>query len=152
MEREWERAETDGFLGRFANVLPHHGTNGRGRPDWFGPDKGTPTAGGSADTSTCLSAGPHKLGSIDRCGSREFQNNASLKSVTIPASVTSIGFNAFRNNASRKSVTFLGNAPQLTVSITTPPNKTGPLKATVTTNIGGSSGVAKQVAIVFAVL
>ena len=39
-------------------------------------------------------------------------------------------------------------ATQLTVSITTPPNKTGPLKATVTTNIGGSSGAAKQVATV----
>jgi hypothetical protein len=41
-------------------------------------------------------------------------------------------------------------ATQLTVSITTSPNKTGPLKATVTTNIGGSSGAAKQVATVFA--
>jgi formylglycine-generating enzyme required for sulfatase activity len=39
-------------------------------------------------------------------------------------------------------------ATQLTVSITTPPNKTGPLKATVTTNIGGSSGAVKQVATV----
>jgi len=43
-------------------------------------------------------------------------------------------------------------ATALTVSITTYPSKTGPLKATVTTNIGGSSGVAKQVATVFAVL
>jgi hypothetical protein len=42
-------------------------------------------------------------------------------------------------------------ATQLTVSITTSPNKTGPLKATVTTNIGGSSGKAKQVATVVAV-
>jgi len=42
-------------------------------------------------------------------------------------------------------------ATQLTVSITTYPSRTGPLKATVTTNIGGSSGGAKQVAIVFAV-
>jgi hypothetical protein len=37
-------------------------------------------------------------------------------------------------------------ATQLTVSITKSPSKIGPLKATVTTNIGGSSGAVKQVA------
>ena len=37
-------------------------------------------------------------------------------------------------------------ATSLTVSIDTPPSRTGPLKATVTTNIGGSSGRLKQVA------
>ena len=36
----------------------------------------------------------------------------------------------------------------LTVSITTPPSQSGPLMATVTTNIGGSSGAPKQVATV----
>ena len=36
----------------------------------------------------------------------------------------------------------------LTVSITTPPSQSGPLMATVTTNIGGSSGALKQVATV----
>jgi len=41
-------------------------------------------------------------------------------------------------------------ATSLTVQYTTTPNKTGPLKATVTTNIGGSSGALKQVATVVA--
>jgi putative transposon-encoded protein len=37
-------------------------------------------------------------------------------------------------------------ATALTVSIDTPPSNTGPLKATVTTNIGGASGQPRQVA------
>jgi hypothetical protein len=40
----------------------------------------------------------------------------------------------------------VATATSLTVSIDTPPSRTGPLKATVTTNIGGSSGRLKQVA------
>ena len=40
----------------------------------------------------------------------------------------------------------VATATSLTVSIDTPPSKTGPLKATVTTNIGSSSGRLKQVA------
>jgi hypothetical protein len=40
----------------------------------------------------------------------------------------------------------VATATSLTVSIDTPPSRTGPLKATVTTNIGGSSGMLKQVA------
>ena len=33
LERKGQRAETCGFLGRFANVLPHEGAHVRGRPD-----------------------------------------------------------------------------------------------------------------------
>jgi hypothetical protein len=40
----------------------------------------------------------------------------------------------------------VATATSLTVSIDTPPSRTGPLKATVMTNIGGSSGMLKQVA------
>jgi len=35
LEREGVRAETGGFLGRFAKVLPHQGTHVAGRPDWL---------------------------------------------------------------------------------------------------------------------
>ena len=49
------------------------------------------------------------------------------------------------DNGAVGSVT-VATATSLTVSIDTPPSKTGPLKATVTTNIGGSSGRPKQVA------
>jgi len=42
----------------------------------------------------------------------------------------------------------VATATSLTVSIDTPPSRTGPLKATVTTIIGGSSGTLKQVATV----
>ena len=49
------------------------------------------------------------------------------------------------DNGAVGSVT-VATATSLTVSIDTPPSRTGPLKATVTTNIGGSSGRPKQVA------
>jgi hypothetical protein len=49
------------------------------------------------------------------------------------------------DNGAVGSVT-AATATSLTVSIDAPPSKTGPLKATVTTNIGGSSGRPKQVA------
>jgi hypothetical protein len=49
------------------------------------------------------------------------------------------------DNGAVGSVT-VATATSLTVSIDAPPAKTGPLKATVTTNIGGSSGRPKQVA------
>ena len=49
------------------------------------------------------------------------------------------------DNGAVGSVT-VATATSLTVSIDTPPSKTGALKATVTTNIGGSSGRLKQVA------
>ena len=35
LEREGVRAETGGFLGRFAKVLPRQGTHVAGRPDVF---------------------------------------------------------------------------------------------------------------------
>jgi len=35
LEREGVRAETGGFLGRFAKVLAHQGTHGGGRPDFL---------------------------------------------------------------------------------------------------------------------
>lgn len=49
------------------------------------------------------------------------------------------------DNGAVGSVT-VATATSLTVSIDTPPSRTGPLKASVTTNIGGSSGRPKQVA------
>ncbi|MFM8292901.1 MAG: leucine-rich repeat protein [Planctomycetia bacterium] len=49
------------------------------------------------------------------------------------------------DNGAVGSVT-AATATSLTVSIDAPPSRTGPLKATVTTNVGGSSGRPKQVA------
>jgi len=49
------------------------------------------------------------------------------------------------DNGARGSV-IAATATALTVSIDVPPSRSGPLKATVTTNIGGSSGSPKHVA------
>lgn len=68
----------------------------------------------------------------------------TIKGTGFVAGVPSANTVTFDNGAVG-SVT-AATATSLTVSIDTPPSRTGPLKATVTTNIGGSSGRPKQVA------